>query len=206
MPSASKSSSRPISGSPAAQNQLDGFGGLDHADQARQNAEHAAFGARGNQARRRRLGIEAAIARPVLGREHAGLAFETENRAVDVRFASQHAGVVDQVAGWEIVGAVGDDVVFAEDVQRVFARESSVECLRISRYGIDSLQLLCGGIELLRADIRGAVNDLPLKIRIVHNVEVNHSKRADARRPPDKAPAASPARPRQYTIPGQLSA
>ena len=32
-----------------AENQLDDFGGLDHADQSRKNAQHSAFGAGGNQ-------------------------------------------------------------------------------------------------------------------------------------------------------------
>ncbi len=96
------------------QNQLDGLGRLDHADQAGQNAEHSTFGARRHQTGRWRLGIETAIAGAVFGREHAGLAFKTKNRAVNIGLAGEHAGVVDQVAGGEIVGAIGDDVELAK--------------------------------------------------------------------------------------------
>ena len=100
-----------------AQNQLDDFGGLHHADQPRQDAQHSALGAGRHQARRWWLGIQAAIARAFFGREHAGLAFEAENRSVDIRFAGKHAGIIHQVAGGKIVGAVGDDVELAEKLR-----------------------------------------------------------------------------------------
>ena len=156
MPSASISSRRPIERLADAEDQLDGFGGLDHADQAGQNAEHAAFGAGGHEARRWRLGIEAAIARALLGREDAGLAFEAEDRAVDVRLAGEHAGVVDQVAGGEVVGAVDDDVEVAEELERVFAVKGASRRFARLTYGIDRLELLGGGVELRAADVGGA--------------------------------------------------
>jgi hypothetical protein len=81
-----------------AENQLDHFGGLHHADQPGQNAQHSALGAGRNQSRRRRLGIQAAIARAIFGGEDAGLAFEAENRSVNIRLAGEHAGVVHQIA------------------------------------------------------------------------------------------------------------
>ncbi len=62
-----------------SQNQFHRFGGLDQADHARQNSQHAAFGATRNQARGWRFGVQAAIARPARIREHAGLAFEAKN-------------------------------------------------------------------------------------------------------------------------------
>ena len=98
-----------MSGSPLPRMQLDDFGGLDDADEAGQDAEHAAFRAGGNEAGRRRFRIEAAVAGALLGGEDAGLAFETEDGAVGVGLAGEHAGVVDQVARGKIVGAVGDD-------------------------------------------------------------------------------------------------
>ena len=64
---------------------MDGFRRLDQADRARQNSQHPAFGAARHQARRWRLGIQAAIARAALIREHRGLAFEPEDGSVDVR-------------------------------------------------------------------------------------------------------------------------
>ena len=50
-----------------AENQLDGLGRLDDADEAGQNTKHAAFGAGGNKARRWRLRVEAAIAGAFFG-------------------------------------------------------------------------------------------------------------------------------------------
>ena len=50
--------------------QLDGFGRLDHADDAGQHAQDATLGAARHEPGRRRLGIQAAIARAVLRREH----------------------------------------------------------------------------------------------------------------------------------------
>src|SRR2546425_451830 len=93
--------------------------GLPHVDDARQHAEHAAFGAARDESRRRRLGIQAAIARTVLGREYRRLAFETEDAAVGVRLAGQHARVVDQIACRKIVRAVDDHVVRLEQLERV---------------------------------------------------------------------------------------
>ena len=93
------------------------------ADDPGQHAEHAALGAARHQSRRRRLGIEAAVARAVLGREHRRLPLEAEDASVGIRLAEQHAGVVDEVARREVVGAVDDDVVRREQIERVRGRE-----------------------------------------------------------------------------------
>ena len=118
-----------------AGDQLDRLGRLDHADDARQHAEHAAFGAARHQPGRRRLGIQAAIARAVLGREHRRLPLEPEDAAVGVRLAEQHAGVVRQVARREVVGAVEDDVVGLEQLQRVLRRQRRLVGLDRRRAG-----------------------------------------------------------------------
>ena len=99
-----------------AGDQLDRLGRLDDADDARQHAEHAAFGAARHEPGRRRLRIQAAIARTVLGREHRRLPLEPEDAAVGVRLAEQHARVVGQIARREVVGAVEDDVVRLEQL------------------------------------------------------------------------------------------
>src|SRR6185312_10622161 len=87
----------------------------------------AAFSATGNHAGRGRFGIETTIARPAkMGRENAGLAFETENGTVDIRLLEQDAGVVGQVTGREIIGAVDDDIILGDDLHRIFAAETCV--------------------------------------------------------------------------------
>ena len=65
----------------------------------------------GNETRRRRLRIEAAVAGTLGKTEDAGLALEAEDGAVGVGLAEKDAGVVDEIPGLEVVGSVGDDVV-----------------------------------------------------------------------------------------------
>ena len=69
----------------AADDKLDGFRGLNSANNARQHTDHAAFRAGGHQPRRRWLGIKAAVAGPLPGIKNAGLPFKLEDGAVDQR-------------------------------------------------------------------------------------------------------------------------
>ena len=70
-----------------AEDELDGFRSLDDTDQTRQNSQHSALGAARHQARRRRLRIQAAVTRPILCGEDAGLTFESEDRSVYIWLA-----------------------------------------------------------------------------------------------------------------------
>ena len=84
-----------------------------------EHAEHAALGAARDHARRRRLGVEAAVAGRVVRerrREHRRLAVEAVDRAPDVGDPEEVRRVVDHVAGREVVGAVDDQVVALEDL------------------------------------------------------------------------------------------
>src|SRR5699024_4079015 len=110
-----------------AEGELQDFGGLDATDDAGQYAKNTTFGATGHHSRRRRFGIETAIARSAeVRRKDAGLAFESENGAVDVRLLQQHAGVVGEVTGREVVRAVDDDVVVFDDVEGVLAADARI--------------------------------------------------------------------------------
>ncbi len=162
-----------------AEDELDDLGGLDDADEAGKDAEHAAFGAAGDEARRRRLGVEAAVAGAFLGGEDAGLAFEAEDAAVGVGLAGEHAGVVDQVAGLEVVGAVGDDVVVLEDLERVGAGEHGVVLDHVHVL-VQALEHDLGGVHLELADGGLRVDDLALQVRLVDDVEVHEADGADA--------------------------
>ena len=118
-----------------AEDQLDRLGRLDRADEARQHAEHAPLRAARHEARRGRRREEAAVARPVGRREHRRLPLEAEHRAVDVRLPEQHARVVRQVARGEVVGAVDDEVVAADDLERVRRGEPRRRASRRARAG-----------------------------------------------------------------------
>ena len=109
-----------------ADQQLDCLGGLDHSDHAGQHADHAAGAAIGRQLSGRGLGEQAAVARPAFIVEDADLPVETVDGAVHQGFAQLHAGVVDQVAGVEVVGAVDHQVVGAHEVQGVVGVQGGV--------------------------------------------------------------------------------
>src|SRR5271170_7262597 len=146
-----------------AENQLDHFGGLHHAHQTGQNAEHSAFGARWNQAGRWWLPIEAAVAGAVFGGEHTSLALEAKDRSVDVRLAREHATVIHQVAGGKIIGAVSDDIEIAKEFKCILAAQAHVVLLQIQEW-IDRRQLVGRGIQFLPPYVGCRVNDLALQV------------------------------------------
>ncbi len=96
-------SKRPASESPLPSISFDDLGCLNHSHQPRENPQHAAFGAAWHRAQRRRLGIEAAIARPLARGKDAGLALKPEDRPIHVLRAGEHACIVDQIAGGKVV-------------------------------------------------------------------------------------------------------
>src|SRR5208283_421975 len=128
---------------------------------------------------RRRLRIQAAIARPILVSKHRGLAFEAKNGAIHVRLLQQYAGVVHQVACRKIVSAVDNDVVILQDVQCILAREAGVKLVD-PQVRIDIEHAIGGGVQFLAANVLGAMNDMPLEIRSVHDIKIDKANSADA--------------------------
>ena len=107
-----------------------------------QHAEHAALGAARDHARRRRLGVEAAVARArrraERRREDRGLAVEAVDRAPDVGDLQEVRRVVDHVAGREVVGAVDDQVVALEDLACTLSLSRRSSCRTTLTYGLAS--------------------------------------------------------------------
>ena len=178
--------------------QLDRLGGLDGAYHAGQDPEHAALGAARHEAGRRRLGVQAAVARAVLGAEDRGLPLEAEDAAVGVRYAEDHAGVVDQIAGRKVVSAVDDDVVAAQHVERVGGRERHLVALDVD-LGVDGVEAVTRRLQLRPPDVRRAVDDLPLQVAVVDHVEVDDAEPADAGPRPGTSRPASRAPRRRCT-------
>ena len=135
-----------------ADDELQRLRGLNRADDSGQHAENSAFRAGRDKARRRRLRIQAAVARPVRIAEDCDLTLEAENRAVNIRLAEQHAGVVDEIARGEIVGAIDDDVVVLEQIERVFAGQPRFVAIDLD-IGIQIAEALGRGFDLRPADI-----------------------------------------------------
>src|SRR5829696_4274108 len=161
--------------------ELEGLGGLDGSDGAGKDAEHPALRATRYEPRRRRLGIEATVARTFLGIEHACLALEAEDGTVDIGLAKKYARVVHEVTCREVVRAVHYDVVVLEDFQRVFARQGLFVNPHLD-VGIYVFDLLVGALYLGTSQVGGAVDDLTLQVRLVHDVEVHDPDGPCARR------------------------
>src|SRR5216684_3067300 len=157
---------------------LDRLVDLDGPDRGAEHAEDSALGARGHHARRRRFRVQAAVARAVLGPEDAGLSVEPVDRSPDVGLAEQHARVVDQVAGGEVVGAVHDQVVGLEHLHRVVGVQPLFVHDHVHQR-VEFLDAVPGGLCLRAPHIGLAVDDLPLQVGLVHDIEVDDTQRAN---------------------------
>ena len=113
--------------------------------------------------------------------EDRDLALEAVDRAVDDGDPVPHRGVVDEVAGREVVGAVDDHVpAVGEDPLDVLRVEPLLERhdlhVRVER--LDRALRRC---DLRLAEPLGRVDDLALEVRVVHDVGVDDPERPDAR-------------------------
>ena len=106
-----------------AGDQFDGLGPHHRRDGRADDAEHAALGAGRHRARWRRLRVQVAVVQTQPARsvfpEHRDLSLEAVDRAPYIRLAGQHRGVVDQIPGGEVVGAVQDQVVLFEQLDGI---------------------------------------------------------------------------------------
>src|SRR5205823_4010395 len=109
------------------------------------------------------------------------LSFEAEDRAVDVRFFSEHTGVVDEIASWKVVGAVEDDVVVADDFERVVGRERAFVCRELD-VRIQIVQMLNGSFELRSSNVLCIVKNLAMQITFVDAIEIDETDVTDTRR------------------------
>ena len=164
---------------PAAEEQLDGLRRLDRTDDARQHAQHATLGATRDQPGRRWLGIEAAIARSTLGCEDRRLPLEAEDAAVSVGLSEDHARIVDEIPRREVVGAVEDDVIVAEDLERVLRGQRGLVAVDLERR-IERREAVLRRGELRAADVTRAVQDLTLQVAGVDVVEIDDAERTQA--------------------------
>ena len=164
-----------------AEDQFHDLGGLNHPNDAGQDAEHSALCAAGNEPGRRRLRIEAAIARGPRHAKHGSLTFKAEDAAVDIGLSQQHAGVIYEVARREVIGPVGDNVVVLEDLQGVFRCQLCVVELHLY-IGVQRLQAVPGGLQFRLSHGLCGVQDLPLEIGQVDNVEIDNAELTHTRR------------------------
>ena len=119
----------------------------------------------------------------VIGLEGRELAVEFGHRGRDEGLSAQEAGIVDQKAGGEIVRAVGDDVVAADQVEGIVGRRAAVGAVRRSHAGIEGARTASAAESVLSRPI-SAVRCAIWRCRLesAHPVEIDDAERADARR------------------------
>jgi hypothetical protein len=112
------------------------------------------------------------------GEKHRGLPVELVDRAVHERLAEHLGGVVDQVPDREVVGAVHDHVVAAQDVERVLRGEQRVVGDHVNPR-VEIVEAVGRGVHLLAAHVVRVVQDLALQVGQVDAVEVHDAERPD---------------------------
>src|SRR5439155_1290935 len=134
----------------------DGFG-LDY---------YLALAAR-RQLRRRRLREEAAIARALMWLEDGRLPLEAEDRPVHERNVVPDRGVVNEVAGREVVGAVDDHVPAVGEDSLDVLRGQLLLVGHDLDVGVELANRALGRLDLRLAERGGRGQDLPLEVCLV---------------------------------------
>ena len=101
---------------------------------------------------------------------------------MDHRLPEPDAGVVEDVSRRKVVRRPGDDVVGGEDLARVREAPARAACVTTLTFGFRSLEPLRGRFQLRPAEVLRPVEDLPLEVRLLHDVEVDEAERPDPRR------------------------
>ena len=106
---------------------------------------------------------------------------EDADRRGHQRLLRKVAGIGHEIAGGEIVGTIGDEIVAGNDIERVVRREPHPMGLDV-HMGIEAAERRGGALHLGPADIAGGVDDLALQVRQRDRIVVDHAERADAGR------------------------
>src|SRR6266480_649806 len=107
-------------------------------------------------------------------------AVEAADRRGDERFSREITGVGHEVAGGEIVGTVGDEVVAADEIERI--RRGQAHRMGFDRdVRVEPPDHRGRAVDLGPAEVRSAVDDLALQIGKRHGVVIDDAERADAR-------------------------
>ncbi len=144
--------------------ELDGFHGLQTANDSREHAQDTGFGSRWDRSLGRRFGEKAAVAGPAeVGGEDGDLALELEDGTVDEGLFEEEGGVVGGEAGGEIVGAIENGVVRSEKVEAVFGLKAAGE-ENDFHVGIDLPDPFSGALKFGGSDAIGVVENLSVKV------------------------------------------
>src|SRR3989454_8557785 len=164
-----------------AERELQRLVGLQRADHAGQDAQHAPLRAGGGQLGRRRRWEEAAVAGAFVWLEDGHLPLEAVDRPVHDGDAVPDGGVVHEVTRREVVGGVDDHVpAVGEDALDVLRGQALLvgDDLNV---GVERLDRALGGVDLGLAQALGRMNDLPLEVGLVDDVCIDDPEPSHAR-------------------------
>ena len=113
--------------------------------------------------------------------ENGNLAVEPQNRAVHVRLAQQHAGIVHEVASGKVIGAVNDDVVITQNLQRIRTGQLHFVSDDVD-FRIQVLQTPRGHGHLRLPDIRRRIHHLALQVGDIDAIEIDDADASDTGR------------------------
>ena len=164
-----------------AEHELDDLGRLQGAHDAGQNAENPPFRAGRHDAGRRRYRKQAAVAGAAAVVVHRQLPLESDDGCGDQRFAFEHAGIVDQVAGRKVVGAVGNDIVSGNDLAGVVAGQRA-GVLSDLDVRVEVAKPRCAAGEFGLPYLAVAEQHLAMQVRRVDLIELDEPQAADAGR------------------------
>ncbi len=181
-----------------AEQEFDRLGRLEQTDDTGQYAQHAGFRAAWRKRGRRRLGIEAAIARPLVRLEDGQLTLEAEDAAVHDRFVGDERGIVQQVARREVIGAVDDDIVVGDDARHV----AFIQTLDVGDdldIGVQGLDAFARGLGLILTNATRIMDNLALQVALFHHVGIDDADACRRQPQPGSTPPGSQGHPRRST-------
>ena len=135
------------------------------------------------------------------GQDRHRLPFAADDAAEDPGLAELDRGVVDQVAGLEVVGAVQDQVGVAHQVEDVGVVDVGDDRLDLDR-AVDQPQLPRGGLGLgeIVGDVLLVEEDLALEVVGLDEVAVDDADATRRRPAPGGWPAPCPSAPQPQSV------
>ena len=91
------------------------------------------------------------------------LSFEAQDASMGEWFASFYAGIVDEELHREVVGAVDDEVVVADDVKRIVGHQELTVGVDL-HVGVNGEHLCFCRLDLWHSHIGSEMNHLPLEV------------------------------------------
>ena len=113
-----------------------------------------------------------------MGLEGGKLSLEALQRPGDQRLAGKITGIVQQIAGLEIIAAIGHQIVLRDQTGGVLRIQPHGVFVN-DNFGINRLEGLRRACHLERADPVGGMDDLALQVRDIDRIEIDDAQRTN---------------------------